>query len=245
MAGGHDNEPVAWTPDVTVIAAPVWLDVASVVVAALAGAVFATRRGVTVTGVLLIAIASGLGGGIIRDLLLDVGPPRAIADRAYLPAAAAAAVVAVLFVRLTTRLAGLLLILDALALGLFSVVGVERTLLAGYPGTSAILIGVIAASAGGIIRDLLAGVPPSMMAEGPWDASAALAGSAAMVLLTLGLDVPTRYTEWPIFVGIGLVSWLSVRLGWRAPMAADVAPLVDRPYDAVRGRVARRGRTAP
>ncbi len=221
--------------------APVWLDLASIVVAALGGALFATRRGVTLTGVLLTAICVGLGGGIIRDLLLDVGPPLAISDPAYLPAAALAALAGILLVRTTTHLATPLMVLDGVALGLFAVVGAERSLVAGYPGGSAILIGVVAASAGGIIRDLLAGEPPSMMQAGPWDASAALVGTSLLVLAARTLDVPTRLVEWPIIVLIAAISILSVRLGWRAPMAHDVAPALGLPIAVVREQIARAG----
>ncbi len=224
--------------DVTLIDVPTWLDLLTIVVAALGGALFAARRGVTVTGVLLIAVAAGLGGGMIRDVLLDVGPPLAISDRAYLPAAAIAAVCGMLLARWSGRLAWPMLLLDSLAIGLFAVVGVERTLAADYPPASAVLIGVIAAIAGGIIRDLLAGDAPAIMLEGPWDASAALVGSVVMVVLVAGLDLPTRLVEWPIILLITTLAVLSVKLGWRAPMAHDLAPVLERPVAVVR-RVAR------
>ena len=229
--------------DVTLIDVPTWLDLLTIVVAALGGALFAARRGVTVTGVLLIAVAAGLGGGMIRDVLLDVGPPLAISDRAYLPAAAVAAVCGMLLARWSTHLAWPMLLLDSLAIGLFAVVGVERTLAAGYPPASAVLIGVIAAIAGGIIRDLLAGDAPAILQEGPWDASAALVGSVLMVVLVAGLDLPTRLVEWPIILVITTVAVLSVKLGWRAPMAHDLAPVLERPVAVVR-RVARPARAA-
>nr|MCU0264384.1 TRIC cation channel family protein [Candidatus Nanopelagicales bacterium] len=106
----------------------------------------------------------------------------------------------------------------------------------------AVLIGVIAAIAGGIIRDLLAGDAPAIMQEGPWDASAALVGSVLMVVLVAGLDLPTRLVEWPIILVITTVAVLSVKLGWRAPMAHDLAPVLERPVAVVR-RVARPART--
>jgi uncharacterized membrane protein YeiH len=236
---------------VTLIDVPTWLDLLTIVVAALGGALFAARRGVTVTGVLLIAVAAGLGGGMIRDVLLDVGPPLAISDRAYLPAAAVAAVCGMLLARWSARLAWPMLLLDSLAIGLFAVVGVERTLASDYPPASAVLIGVIAAIAGGIIRDLLAGDAPAIMQEGPWDASAALVGSVTMVLLVAGLDLPPRVVEWPIIVLITTLAVLSVKLGWRAPMAHDLAPVLERPVAVVRrvtrpeGGVAAPGRSTP
>lgn len=225
-------------PAVTLIEVPVWLDVLTVVVAALGGALFASRRRVTVTGVLLVAVCVGLGGGMIRDVLLDVGPPMAISDPRYLPAAGAAALSGMLLARWSTHIAVPMLLLDSLALGLFAVVGVERTLTAGYGGPAAVLIGVLAAIAGGIIRDLLVGDPPAIMQEGPWDASAALVGSGLMVVL-LDLGLPTRRLEWVIIAAITALSALSALLGWRAPMADSLAPVLQRPLSAVR-RVARR-----
>ncbi len=231
--------------DVTLIDVPTWLDLLTIIVAALGGALFASRRGVTVTGVLLIAVAAGLGGGMIRDVLLAVGPPLAISDRAYLPAAASAAVVGMLVARWSHRLAWPMLLLDSLALGLFSVVGVERTLSADYPPASAVLIGVIAAMAGGIIRDLLAGDAPAIMQAGPWDASAALVGAVVMVVLVAGFDVPTAVVEWPIILLIAALTVLSTTLGWRAPMAQSLAPVLGTPVAVVRRRVTRPERRGP
>jgi uncharacterized membrane protein YeiH len=225
---------------VTIIAVPTWLDIATIVVAALGGALYAHRRGVTITGALLISISAGLGGGLLRDVLLDVGPPRAITDPGYLIAATGAAVAGLLFARWSGRIGWPLLLLDSLALGMFAVVGVERTLAAQYPAPSAILIGVIAASAGGIIRDLLTGDAPAMMQAGPWDASAALVGSALMVALVAGGDVPTRIVEWPTIFTIMLIAVLSAQLKWRAPMASDLEPLIDAPVAAVRRVAGRR-----
>lgn len=129
-----------------------------------------------------------------------------------------------------------MLLMDSLALALFAVVGVERTLAAGYPPASAVLIGVIAATAGGIIRDLLVGEAPSLMREGPWDALAALVGSVLMVVLIEGLGPSARVVEWPIILIIGALCALSAVLGWRAPMAESLAPVLGRPVAGVRRR---------
>lgn len=96
------------------------------------------------------------------------------------------------------------------------------------------LIGVIAAIAGGIIRDLLAGDAPAIMAAGPWDASAALVGAVVMVVLVTGLGVPTGMVEWPIILVIAGLVVLSTTLGWRAPMAQSLEPVLVRPVAVVR-----------
>lgn len=223
---------------VSVISVPAWLDIATILVGALGGALFAHRRALTMTGALLIAISAGLGGGLIRDVLLDVGPPRAITDPNYLVSAALGALCGLLFARWSRRIASVMLAVDSLALGMFAVVGVERTLAADYPAPSAVLVGVTAASAGGIIRDLLAGDAPAIARAGPWDASAALVGCTVMVTLVAGLGLPTSVVEWPVIAGIMAIAVLSARLGWSAPMADDLQPLIDKPVAAVR-RVAR------
>lgn len=225
--------PAAYLPaDVELIDVPQWLDLLTISVGALAGALFATTRRVPVTGILLIAVATGLGGGLVRDLLLAVGPPKAISDPRYLPTAAIAAVLGMLFTRWQPP--GLhwpLLLLDAVSLGLFAVIGIGRSLETGYPPASAVLIGVLAACAGGVIRDLLVGEPPAIMRDGPWDASAVFVGGGVMVLLVAGFGVNADYLQWPTIVVIALLATLSLKLGWRSPAASDLHPVIEVPVE--------------
>ena len=223
------------TAVVTVIDVPSWLDVLTVVVAALGGALFASRRRVTITGVLLVAVSVGLGGGMIRDVLLDVGAPKALIDLG-LPASSSGC--------RGVRHAARQVVESHCSADAAAGLSGARPLRGGrsgthpglldYPPASAVLIGVIAAIAGGIIRDLFVGDAPAIMQEGPGDASAALAGSVLMVALIAGFGLPTRVVEWPIILIIGGLSVLSVRLGWRAPMAETLAPMLGRPVAAVR-----------
>ena len=104
---------------------PRGIDLAAVVVGALAGAGRAVREQFDMFGVLPLALVMGLGGGIIRDVLLGLRPV-ALTDRAYLPTVVVAASVGLVFARLLHRFSRAFRILDALALGLFTLVGVER-----------------------------------------------------------------------------------------------------------------------
>jgi uncharacterized membrane protein YeiH len=105
-----------------VINPPLWIELSAVVVGALTGALFAARRGLDLVGVVAIAIVAGLGGGMIRDVLLST-VPAALSDPAYLVAVTAAAAVGAFFASAVQRLRWPLWALESLSLGLFAVIG--------------------------------------------------------------------------------------------------------------------------
>lgn len=206
---------------------PVWIDLTAVVVGGTSGALVAVRQGLDFVGVLFLAVVMGLGGGVLRDVLLGVRPV-ALTDRAYLPTAAIAAVVGFFFATAVRRFGIVLHVLDAFALGLFMVVGVEKTLLFDLPAPSAVFIGVAAATGGGVLRDLLTNQPVEVVHRGPWNAAAALLGAVAYTSLhALGAaSVVCEAVGVALCVGSRL---LSVWRGWETPVAYDLTPVVVRP----------------
>src|SRR3954447_1583175 len=92
---------------------PAVVDLAAIVVGALTGGLLAAREGFAVSGVLLLAVSGGLGGGLIRDILLAEGPPVALTNPAYLPTVAVTAAVTFSFSGWLSRLTGLLVVPDA------------------------------------------------------------------------------------------------------------------------------------
>ncbi|HEY3436178.1 MAG TPA: TRIC cation channel family protein [Actinotalea sp.] len=199
---------------------PLAVDLTAVVVGALAGASVAVRDRLDVVGGLLLAVAMGLGGGIIRDVLLGQLPV-ALSSHAYLPTVAVAAISGLVFASLLHRLGRVVAVLDAFALALFTVVGVEKALLANLPAGSAVFVGVSAAVGGGIIVDLLAGRPVAVVRRGPWNATAALVG-ASVYLLSSSLGVPSRVCEAIGFVVIAGMRIVSLRWGVQNPESVDV-----------------------
>ena len=97
---------------------PAAVDLAAIVIGALTGGLLAAREGFAVSGVLLLAVSGGLGGGLIRDVLLGDLPPVALTNQAYLPTVAITAAVTFFFSGWLSRLTGLLVVLDAVTLGL-------------------------------------------------------------------------------------------------------------------------------
>jgi uncharacterized membrane protein YeiH len=97
---------------------PVAVELTAVVIGALSGALHAANRKVDVVGTFSLAMSTGVGGGILRDLLIGVSPPVALSHALYLPVVAVAALLAMLFARWLARLQSALAPVDALLLGL-------------------------------------------------------------------------------------------------------------------------------
>ncbi|MBC7294463.1 MAG: TRIC cation channel family protein, partial [Thermoleophilia bacterium] len=102
-----------------VVSLPLYLDLTAVFLGGLSGSLHAVRRGFAVTGLVAMAIAAGLGGGILRDLLLQSGPPVALTRPAYLPTVLAAAGVGFFFGSLVRRFRKPIILMDAVWLGLY------------------------------------------------------------------------------------------------------------------------------
>lgn len=200
---------------------PLWIDLAAVVVGALAGAGVAARERLDVIGVLLLAVVMGLGGGIIRDLLLGLRPV-AVTSRYYLPTVAAAALAGFLFSSLMRRFGTTFVVLDALAVGLFTIVGVEKALLYDLPYVSAIFIGVAAAVGGGLLVDLIAGRSVEIVHRGPWNATAALVG-ASVYAVAAALGAATGICQAAAFIVVVVMRLASLRWGLQTPLPADLS----------------------
>lgn len=171
---------------------PLWADLLAVGIGAMQGALFAAQfrdRRLDLLGVAIIGIATGFGGGILRDVLLSE-VPAALDSNWYLIVATAAALIGMLLERLIARMGPLVNVLDALTIGLFGAIGTTKALSAGLPEVPSIFVGVLSAVGGSILRDLLLNLPIALMHVGSLYAIAAVAGTTSLVImLTLGVPV--------------------------------------------------------
>jgi uncharacterized membrane protein YeiH len=201
---------------------PAAVDLAAIVIGALTGGLLAAREGFAVSGVLLLALTGGLGGGLIRDVLLAEGPPVALTNRAYLPTVAVTAAVTFYFSGWLSRLTRLLVVLDAVTLGFFTVIGAQRAELAGLPSASVVFIGTVTAVGGAVIRDMLLAQRADIVQPGPYNAVAALLGAAALTVLAGPLGLPPLPVAALVIVLVAGLRVLSVWRGWEAPVAVDL-----------------------
>lgn len=215
---------------------PLWADLFSVAVGSLQGAMFAAGfrdRRIDLLGVAIIGFATGLGGGLLRDLLL-VTPPVALRTNWYLPIAVLAALVGMSLARLFRRLDPVITGLDALTIGLFGAIGTTKALAFGLPEVPAVFVGVIAAVGGGVLRDILLGIPIAVMHVGSLYAVAAGAGTVLLVVL-FDLRVPITVAAVLCVVATTVIRLLAVRFGWSLPEQRELSQL-PRPRWPRRGR---------
>ena len=158
-----------------------WIDLVGVLFNAVLGAVIGRAARLDVVGLVVLAIMSGLGGGMIRDVMLQSGPPIAITDWRYITAALIGALI-VMIVRVEGRLWDRIYPpIDALALGTWAAAGSLKTLEAGFGVLPALMLGTITAVGGGFVRDMVLRRIPGVLGGNTLYATAALAASLVAV----------------------------------------------------------------
>jgi len=172
-------------------ALPIGIDLGATFLFSITGAMVAIRRYYDVIGVFVLALATGLGGGLLRDgLFIQSGPPAAMRSSSYMFAVLAGSVIAMLFFQHVERLSKPFLIFDALGTGAYGVVGASKAFEAGLAVPACIFVGVINAVGGGLIRDVLVREEPLMFKPGQFYIIASLLGVSAFMLLALFFRFP-------------------------------------------------------
>ena len=155
---------------------------------AASGALAAGRKGFDLLGVLVIAAVTAIGGGTIRDLLLDRHPIFWIDDVSQLWAVLIGAAAVLLYARLAEPPDMSLAIADAMGLALFTISGAKLAEHQGVSPVIVIIMGTITGAAGGLLRDVLSGEVPLILRRGELYATAAIAGATIyLVLETCGI----------------------------------------------------------
>ncbi|WP_022880949.1 trimeric intracellular cation channel family protein [Gryllotalpicola ginsengisoli] len=199
-------------------AIPVWAEYAAIAIGGIQGAAYATgfrERRIDLFGVAVIGVATGLGGGVLRDIALSTQLV-ALRSDGYIPAAVAAALIGMLLASVFTRFDTAITVLDALTLGLFGAIGTSKALAYGLPEIPAAFVGVLAAVGGGVLRDILLNMPITVMHVGSFYAVAAGIGTVTLVVLH-DLDVPVFVAASVSAAVTFAVRLLAVAFGWSLP----------------------------
>jgi uncharacterized membrane protein YeiH len=199
---------------------------------AVSGVLAAGRKSLDLLGVVVIAIVTAIGGGTLRDLLLDRHPIFWFREAEHLLVIVTAALLTLVYLRFRRPPDRSLLIADALGLALFTISGTQVAVAAELPAVIAIIMGVITGVAGGVVRDVLTAEIPLILRRGHLYATASITG-ATLYLLLHSMGVPRPL---PAFVGMAsvvLLRFASILWGLQLPVFA----LPDAPDDSTdRGR---------
>jgi uncharacterized membrane protein YeiH len=192
------------------------LDLFGVIVFAFSGALMAGRYKLDPFGVVVLSAVTAIGGGTIRDVILQT-PVFWVEDPVYLYVILATALLTIIFIRCPKRIPKrLLLVSDAFGLALFAVLGTEKALSLGAAVPVAIVMGTMSGVAGGMIRDVLCNVIPMILRKEIYATAAILGGT--LYTLLLYFDLPQHIA----IIG-SIMGALSLRLAaiyWRVTLPA-------------------------
>ncbi|WP_428512784.1 trimeric intracellular cation channel family protein [Roseovarius sp.] len=199
------------------------LDHASVLIFALTGALVASRAQLDVVGFAFIACLTAVGGGTVRDVLLDRNPVFWIANPSFIATACAAAILIFFTAHLFESRYRLLLWLDSLALAVAVPAGVATALAMSQPLPIVVIMGMVTGCLGGLMRDVVCNEVPLVLKQGELYVTAAFAGSLAAVATLMVTD-----RELFILAACAGVTWAlragSLAFGWRLPVYRSRPP---------------------
>jgi uncharacterized membrane protein YeiH len=200
------------------------LDLLGVFANGLLGGAVARSQNMDMFGFAAMGLISGLGGGIIRDVLLQHGTPAALVHPAYIPTALAGAAVAFVIRIEHTAWDRVFLFVDAAAISLWATAGALITLADGLGWLPAVLLGTITAIGGGVTRELMLQRVPAVFTGGALYATVAIFVAAVQVLCAKTLG-PHDAAGTTIAIVAGIVLRLvAYRRGWRLPRGLDWQP---------------------
>ncbi|SDI89804.1 trimeric intracellular cation channel family protein [Lutimaribacter saemankumensis] len=199
------------------------LDYAAVLIFALTGALVASRAQLDIVGFAFLACLTAVGGGTLRDVLLDRNPVFWIAAPSFLAVAAAAAILVFFTAHLLESRYRALLWLDACALAVAVTAGAGVALSLNQPAPIVIIMGMVTGCMGGLMRDVVVGEVPLVLKQGELYVTAAFAGALAAVTAERIGETP-----WITLSACAAVTLIlragSLRFGWRLPVYRSRPP---------------------
>ncbi|AEG59872.1 trimeric intracellular cation channel family protein [Desulforamulus ruminis] len=189
-----------------------FLDLLGTLAFSLSGALMAIKKDMDLFGIMVLALVTAIGGGTTRDVLLGNTPVFILVEPVYVYVSLIGAIGSFLFYKALFKIKSVILIVDALGLGTFVCIGVSKALEANISSVGAVILGVITAVMGGIIRDLLAGEIPSVLTRDFYAIACVLGGILFIVLFNLEIS-----KDMVMIVAAGFIIGLrliAIKFGW-------------------------------
>ena len=207
------------------VAIPLAFELFAVVVAAATGALTARENKLDLVGAIGLAVLVSLGGGLIRDVILQEGNVYILRQPLALPVAVATATAVFTFPVMVEKPDRLVAALDIFSVGMFAVMGADKTMLYGYPAITCVMMGFFTAVGGGLLRDVCLARVPYIFQRSNLYAIAAIAGALTYIVLVQYLDI-WNIAAAVISVAVTMaVRWWSIRYNIMSPTEVDLHKL--------------------
>jgi uncharacterized membrane protein YeiH len=207
------------------VAIPIAFEMLAVIVASASGVLTARQNKLDLVGAIGLAVLVALGGGLIRDVILQEGDVYILQQPLALPVSIATAAAVFVFPIMVEKPDRLVAVLDIFSVGLFAVMGADKTMAYGYPAVTCVMMGFFTAVGGGILRDVCLARVPYVFQRSNFYAMAAIAGSIAYMTLMKSLGM------WNIAAAVISVAltmfirWWSIRYNVMSPTEVDLHKL--------------------
>ncbi len=207
------------------VAIPIAFEMLAVIVASASGVLTARQNKLDLVGAIGLAVIVALGGGLIRDVILQEGDVYILQQPLALPVSIATAAAVFVFPIMVEKPDRLVAVLDIFSVGLFAVMGADKTMAYGYPAVTCVMMGFFTAVGGGILRDVCLARVPYVFQRSNFYAMAAIAGSIAYMTLMKSLGM------WNIAAAVISVAltmfirWWSIRYNIMSPTEVDLHKL--------------------
>jgi uncharacterized membrane protein YeiH len=231
-------------PTAQAVSIPLWLDLTAVVVGSFSGILVAQDRKLDLVGHIALAMVCGLGGGLIRDVIMQVGDVYMLNSAYAIWVTIAAGIIGFLFPSLVSSAPRLLEWVDIISVGLFVAAGTDKAIIYQLSPVACILMGVLTGVGGGMLRDVLLGDTPRIFKRSNYYAICAIGGALVYELCFFAIGIDRHWAVAACVLVTVLIRRLSLRFNVVSHVDVDLTPRVKRAgrtvYQRVRPHTSRR-----
>lgn len=201
---------------------PIAFEMVAVIVAAMSGVLAAREHKLDLIGAIGLAVLVALGGGLLRDMILQEGDVYILKQPLAIPVTIAAASATFIFPLIAEKPDRLIAVLDIFAVGLFGVMGADKAHAYGYPAVTCVVMGFLTAVGGGMMRDVCLARIPAIFQRGNLYAMASVAGASVYMILIDCVDMWNIAAAIIATVTTMLVRWWSLRFNIMSPTEVNL-----------------------
>ena len=205
---------------------PEWLDLSATVVGAFAGVLMGKRYGLDLVGFVAVCLICALGGGLLRDAIMQVGSVYALDSPWPIPLCVLTALIGFLFPRAVSHFPNLYEWVDMTSVALYVIAGTNKAIEHGLYASSVVLMGTITGVGGGMLCDVFLGEVPRVFRRSNYYALCAVLGSICYYLLVCFYNVDQTISSVATVAVVLLLRQLSLRLDLKSPAEVDLEPTI-------------------